>query len=158
TVITAICTVALVIVTGIYAWLTRTIAVKTGESATAAKEAAEASKIAAVAAQRAAAATEASLPIAFEGTGDRMDDGRVWITMHVKGASVWIHSARLLSGPLLATKEGRAARIAPSDLHVPSHTEPKPFPQFVSHGGNGLSLDWPNSPFRLTDWGCAVRI
>ena len=64
--VTAIATVGLLVVTGIYAWLTHGLGVHAKTSSEAARDSAKHSEAAATAAERSAAAAEASLDISFE--------------------------------------------------------------------------------------------
>jgi len=143
---------ALVLVTGVYAWLTWVIAKRSGESADASRLAAEVALAAAESARRSAVISEAALDLDFESSPSRQRDGSVWIDLSVRGASAWVHRATLVKGVVLAKFEGPAlsidrAELVPQDgLAFPIH-----LPQGPRHAA---SLGWPGSRFRLGDWGC----
>lgn len=150
-------TAALVIVTAIYSYLTWVIAKKSGESAVAARVAAQASQTAAEASRRSALIAEATLPLQFKLSVNRHSNGAVWLNLTTKGATVWLHGARIDSGFFLESPSAPVRPIPPAELRRPliNPAIPRTFPVLVEAGTGGASLDWPNAPFRLSDYGCA---
>jgi len=156
--VTAGLTAVLVAITAVYAWLTWVIAKRSGESADAAKAAAEASLSAAQAARTSALIAEATLPLSMSLEIDRHSDGNVWLTFRVAGASVWIHGARLTSGLLICALNPLNTRnLVPSTLNVALKKDDG-YPFLAVNGSSGRSLDWPGSPFRAEDYGCAGTV
>lgn len=92
--VTAIATVGLLIVTGIYAWLTHRLSVHAEASSESARDAAEHAEAAATAAERSAAAAEASLDISFE-VSAVATTSRTIIHLVSQRANLFVHKVEL---------------------------------------------------------------
>lgn len=92
--VTAIATVGLLIVTGIYAWLTHRLSEHAKASSASARDSAQHSEAAAAAAERSAAAAEASLDISFE-VSAVATTSRTIVHLVSKRANLFVHQVQL---------------------------------------------------------------
>jgi len=138
---------------GITAFLTWRIAKESAKGAEVARDAAESSRLAAQAALRSTLVMEASVQLHFELEPDRHRDGTTWMTLRAYGASVWVHSARLVDWTVYASKDSNGEWFRDRDLDTMN--EP---PVFLEAGDAGISLDWRESGYRASDWGVAGKV
>ncbi|HUW86849.1 MAG TPA: hypothetical protein VMW30_00510 [Candidatus Paceibacterota bacterium] len=139
--------IALLLVTAIYAWLTFAIAKETRKAAEASRDSAESARTAAEASLRSALVAEAQMNVDFEIKINRHTNGAVWFNL-VSSVNVWVRAVAVEIG-VLVTQDG-PGRACRADLQFADAHDS--FPKYV-HAGQGFSLEWLEPEYGIGDYG-----